>query len=166
MESWGWRGYAWPGFTVKGKAMFQCHDILYLFFPTILGDRCSTYRMAKTKCAALFIMSTLCKERKVKAMSFPLQLDEFSFNEKEVWISRKDMQREQIPQGRQVWCQSYLPSCWWVTVWKFAFDELPNSPISQDMVCYFKWKWRRISQIQVKPLCQHFPPLLLSFSAL
>ena len=58
--------------------------------------------MAKTKCAALFIMPTLCKERKVKAMSFPLQLDEFSFNEEEVWISRKDMQREQIPQGRQV----------------------------------------------------------------
>lgn len=82
--------------------MFQCHDILYLFFPTILGDRCSAYRMAETKCAALFIMSTLCKERKVKAMSFPLQLDEFSFNEEEVWISRKDMQREQISQGRQV----------------------------------------------------------------
>ena len=35
-------------------------------------------------------------------MSFLLQLDEFSFNEEEVWISRKDMQREQIPQGRQV----------------------------------------------------------------
>lgn len=100
MESWGWGGYAWPGFTVKGKTMFQCHDILYLFFPTILGDRCSAYRMAKTKCAALFIMSTLRKERKVKAMSFPLQLDEFSLNKKEVGISHKDMQREQIPQGR------------------------------------------------------------------
>lgn len=82
--------------------MFQRHDILYLFFPTIQGDRCSAYRMAKTKRAALFIMSTMCKERKVKAMSFPLQLDEFSFNKKEVGISHKDMQREQIPQGRQV----------------------------------------------------------------